>query len=97
MRQGRFSTDINKEQRYRVENKGQSHIIVGVAGGYCAGKNVIVGILKERGYLEIDVDKLGHEELEKSKEKIIATFSTVILDKNGLIDRKKLGKFNQIP
>ena len=65
--------------------------IVGIAGGYCAGKNVLAEILKENGYLEIDVDKLGHEELERSREKILRAFGKSVLGEDGAIDRKKLG------
>jgi dephospho-CoA kinase len=67
-------------------------MVIGVAGKYCAGKNTVVALLEQRGYSVIDVDGLGHKALNKEKRPIIDTFSTAVLDKDGKIDRKKLGE-----
>ena len=79
-------------ERANRDKRATGRTVVGIAGGYCAGKNVLAEILKEKGYLEIDVDRLGHEELERSKEKIVEAFGNVILNEGGSIDRKSLGR-----
>ncbi len=44
-------------------------MVLGLAGGYCAGKDAVVRILSARGFSEIDVDKVGHIVLaEKAAE-----------------------------
>jgi dephospho-CoA kinase len=50
-------------------------MILGVTGKYCAGKSTLARILTEDyGFLEIDVDKLGHRALEERAKEIIAAF-----------------------
>lgn len=67
-------------------------MVVGVTGKYCAGKNAVSAILGERGYLLIDVDKLGHRALEEQKERVVERFGRSILDAEGRIDRRALGR-----
>ncbi len=66
-------------------------MIIGITGSYASGKSTVAKLLKEAGYYEIDVDKIGHTALESKKEQIINKFGKVIIDENGEIDRKKLG------
>ena len=65
--------------------------IVGLTGGYCSGKNQVAAILMAHGYCCIDVDALGHQALELSKNELAETFGPRILDEHGGIDRKALG------
>lgn len=66
--------------------------IIGLTGGYCSGKNQAAAILKAKGYHIIDVDGLGHEALETCTESLVKAFGDGILNENGAIDRKALGK-----
>lgn len=65
--------------------------IVGLTGGYCSGKNQVATILAAHGYYCIDVDALGHQALELSKNELAKTFGSRIFDEYGGIDRKALG------
>ena len=66
-------------------------MVAGVTGKYCAGKSILAKILTdEYGFLEIDVDKLGHRALEEKSAEIAAAFGNEVAD-GGRIDRRKLG------
>ncbi len=67
-------------------------MIIGVTGKYCAGKNEVGRILKNKGMYQIDVDTLGHEVLEKEKEQIICRFGRQVLTPDGVVDRRSLGE-----
>ena len=64
--------------------------VIGLTGKACAGKNQVASVFEEKGFLVIDVDKLGHKALEDKKDDIIKVFGSAILT-DGIIDRKKLG------
>ena len=69
--------------------------VIGIYGLICSGKSSFSKLLaKELNALYIDADIIGHEALndKDKKEEIIKEFSSEILDDNGNIDRKKLGK-----
>lgn len=66
-------------------------ITIGLTGKYCAGKNYVASLFEERGISVIDVDRLGHAALEKSKDELIALFSRTIITREGTVDRKRLG------
>ena len=66
-------------------------MIVGVAGKYCSGKSTVTRYLTERGFLEINLDRLGHAALGALKTQVVERFGGGILDEAGEIDRKKLG------
>lgn len=65
--------------------------IIGLTGGYCAGKNEVANILASHGWDIIDVDRLGHEALQQSAQYIKETFGTEVFHQDGSIDRKALG------
>ncbi|MCX7774672.1 MAG: dephospho-CoA kinase [Spirochaetaceae bacterium] len=65
--------------------------IIGLTGGYCAGKNEAANLLAERGWEIIDVDRLGHEALSLETERLTREFGSGILDGDGRINRKILG------
>ena len=67
-------------------------MIIGLTGLYCAGKNYIASLLEKRGFLVLDVDKLGHTVIESKKQIITEYFGSEILKKDGTVDRKLLGK-----
>lgn len=67
--------------------------VIGIYGLICSGKSSFSKLLaKELKALYIDADIIGHEALDNKKEELILAFSKDILDDNGNIDRKKLGK-----
>lgn len=68
-------------------------MIIGLTGRIASGKNIVAGILEEKGYEVIDVDIVGHEVLKKPsvKDKIIHIFGNSVVDTNE-ISRKKLGR-----
>jgi dephospho-CoA kinase len=65
--------------------------VVGVAGGCCAGKDQVTAWLLQRGWHEINVDRIGHEALAANHTQIVAAFGPTILDERGTIDRRSLG------
>ncbi len=69
---------------------GNALIIIGVTGKYCAGKSSISKMIAERGYREIDVDKLGHQALNLCKKELVDQFSSKILNDDNSINRPAL-------
>lgn len=67
-------------------------MVIGVAGGYCAGKDSVVRFLEEAGYPSIDVDAVGHRALGVSRDEVAAAFGSGVLDARGEVDRKALGR-----
>ena len=67
-------------------------MLIGLTGQYCAGKNHIAMLLEERGCEVLDVDKLGHRAIEAARDEIAARFGATVLDADGTVDRKALGK-----
>lgn len=66
-------------------------MLLGLTGGYCAGKNAVAAILEERGFFCFDIDKLGHEALADVAAALADRFGTGILDEDGRLNRKALG------
>lgn len=62
----------------------------GVAGGYCAGKDALVGMLCARGFQEINLDKLGHQVLKRKSREVVDRFGRGILDETGGVRRADL-------
>jgi dephospho-CoA kinase len=65
-------------------------MLLGLTGGYCAGKNAAAAILERRGWNCIDVDKLGHEAIDRAAGAILARFGKAVLGSDGRIDRRAL-------
>lgn len=63
-----------------------------ITGNIASGKSSVCEILKNQGYKVIDADIISHEILAKNSTKIATIFGNSILDENGFVDRKKLGK-----
>jgi len=60
--------------------KGASSVVLGVAGGYCAGKDTVVRILEEAGYPSIDVDAVGHRVLRERGDAVAEAFGARVRD-----------------
>lgn len=69
---------------------------IGLTGNIASGKSTVESILQELGIKVLDADKVTHSLLAENKaikNKVIALFDDLnILDENGNISRKKLGK-----
>jgi dephospho-CoA kinase len=65
-----------------------------VAGGYCAGKNALVGVLEKQGFRTIDVDAVGHQVLKEPlvRQEIIAAFGHEVQGREGEVDRRALAR-----
>ncbi len=69
-------------------------MIVGITGPSGAGKSSVCKVLSDRGYAVIDCDKIYHKLISSPSScvsELKETFGDDILEKNGGIDRKKLG------
>jgi dephospho-CoA kinase len=67
-------------------------MVVGITGKYCAGKSTVARVLVEHGYIEIDVDSLGHEALARESHAVVDRFGESVRGSDGSVDRKALGK-----
>jgi len=66
-------------------------MIVGVAGKYCSGKTTVTSHLVDRGFIEINLDRLGHAALDEAAEQVADLFGEIVLNSSGGVDRQKLG------
>ncbi len=67
-------------------------MVVGLTGGYCAGKDAVARWFSARGYAVIDVDAVGHEVLREKAGEVIAAFGPGIRAADGSVDRRALGR-----
>lgn len=68
-------------------------MIIGITGPIGSGKTQVAKILAELGAFVINADKIGHKLLgqETITKKIALFFGKGILDKNGRVNREKIG------
>ena len=68
--------------------------VVGLVGGIASGKSQVGKMFESLGGLVIDADKLGHEVLQRPSvaNKLSQVFGAKILDGNGQVSRRELGK-----
>ncbi len=67
-------------------------MMIGLAGGYCAGKNRVASMLEARGWACIDVDRLGHEAIDLARDAIAARFGPGVLAPDGSVDRRAVAR-----
>jgi dephospho-CoA kinase len=67
-------------------------MLIGLTGGYCAGKNAVAAILEKKGWACIDVDKLGHEAIDMASDAIRTRFGSAIMGRDGRVDRRALAR-----
>jgi dephospho-CoA kinase len=65
-------------------------MLLGLTGGYCAGKNAVATILEGQGWTCIDVDRLGHEAVELARDAIVGRFGAAVIGPDGKLDRKAI-------
>ena len=69
-------------------------LVIGITGQFCSGKTTAAQLFVEFGAKVINADKIGHKALlEKTvRRQLVDYFSVEILDRSGIINRKKLAK-----
>jgi dephospho-CoA kinase len=67
-------------------------MVVGLTGGYCAGKDAVARSFSARGYTVIDVDAVGHAVLQEKADEVVSAFGPGIRRDDGSIDRRALGR-----
>lgn len=70
-------------------------ITIGLTGGIGTGKSTVARILAELGAHIINADSVGHEVYQPDTpgwRAVVAAFGTEIVDTDGTIDRRKLGR-----
>jgi dephospho-CoA kinase len=68
---------------------------IGLTGGIGCGKSTVSQYLKELGAVVFDLDKIGHDVIQKNGgayKHVVAAFGDGIMAEDGEIDRTKLGK-----
>ena len=69
-------------------------LLVGLTGGIATGKSTVSDIFRHLGCVIIDADVLAREVVEPGEpayDDIVAEFGRGILQRDGTLDRKKLG------
>jgi dephospho-CoA kinase len=66
-------------------------MVLGIMGGYCAGKDAVARLLSLRGFSVIDVDAVGHEVLAGKAAEVVSAFGQAVRAADGGVDRKVLG------
>lgn len=69
-------------------------VVIGLTGGIASGKSTVSNMFGELHIPVIDADVIAREVVEPGKEaynKIVEVFGNEILEKNGELDRAKLG------
>jgi dephospho-CoA kinase len=67
-------------------------MLIGLTGGYCAGKNAVADILEGKGWACVDVDKLGHEAIDMASDAIRGRFGAAVMGRDGRVDRRELAR-----
>ena len=69
-------------------------MIIGLTGGIATGKSTVAKFLKELKITVIDSDKIAHKILtyRDTIDEIRREFGEIVIDKDGSINRKKLGE-----
>jgi len=103
---GRSFAQMSLKEKEKISHRGralrkakeiledwESRLVLGLTGSIGSGKSTVARMFQELGAEIIDADKVGHGLLEKKevRESIVKNFGSSILDKEGKIERRKLG------
>jgi len=104
---GRSFAQMSLTEKERISHRGralgkakeiledwESRLVLGLTGSIGSGKSTVARMFQKLGAEIIDADKVGHSLLEKKevRESIVKNFGSSVLDKEGRIERGKLGK-----
>jgi dephospho-CoA kinase len=67
-------------------------MVIGLTGGYGAGKNAVAELLEKRGWSCVDADALGHEAVDMARDEIVRRFGAAALGPDGRVDRRELAR-----
>ncbi|MGB7062088.1 MAG: dephospho-CoA kinase [Candidatus Zixiibacteriota bacterium] len=70
-------------------------LLIGVTGGMACGKTEVAKVFQTKGAIVLSGDRIGKEVVEENKtvlKELARTFGQDILNKNGTLNRRKLGK-----
>lgn len=68
-------------------------MVLGLTGYYCSGKSTVEKIItSDYHFIAIDVDRVGHSVLESKAEEIRECFGPTVINSEGKVDRKALGR-----
>ena len=70
-------------------------LTIGLTGGIGSGKSEVAGILRKLGAPVIDADLVGHETYRRGEpawDQVVETFGSGVVDQDGEIDRRRLGR-----
>jgi dephospho-CoA kinase len=67
-------------------------LILGLTGGYCAGKSTVADLLAGSGWRIVNMDKLGHRALVLAAADVGTMLGPTALDSDGTPDRRAIGK-----
>jgi dephospho-CoA kinase len=69
--------------------------VIGLTGGIASGKSLVAGFLEEMGAVVVDADQLAREVVKPgtgSYRAIVDFFGEIVLQEDGTLDRKALGR-----
>lgn len=70
-------------------------MVLGITGGIATGKSTVVSVFKRLGFPVVDADVIAREIVEigmPALGEVVSLFGSEILNSDGSLDRKKLGK-----
>ena len=70
-------------------------LIIGITGGIACGKTEVAEVFREKGSIILSGDEIGKEVVEQEVtvlRELVSTFGRDILNKDGTLDRRKLGR-----
>lgn len=71
---------------------GELRYAIALTGSIGSGKSTLVSFLSLYGYESICADSIAHKMLDENAAEVIEAFGDSIVEENGKINRKKLGK-----
>ena len=69
--------------------------LIGITGGIACGKTEVAKVFRKKGAVILSGDRLGKEVVEENRtvlKELARTFGRDILNKNGTLNRRKLGR-----
>ena len=69
--------------------------LIGITGGIACGKTEVAEVFRKKGAIVLSGDRIGKEVVEKEGtvlKQLVRAFGQDILDENGTLDRRKLGR-----